>query len=147
MATLPNNPTLRGSVSFGSVVKAALTGAGIAAVGNLVLLFIAGAINIPLNVMAGPPGPGVQATPIMPIQVILSSLLPAIIGGLLYFALTKISAKGATIFTVIAIVVALASLLAVFGQPLTMPGMIVLILMHLFAAVAITWALTKRARA
>ncbi len=97
--------------------------------------------------MAGPPGPGVQATPIMPIQVILLSVLPALIGGLLYFVLTKISARAATIFTIIAVIVVLLSLLPVFGQPLTIGGIIVLALMHLLAAAVITWALTTRARA
>ncbi len=46
MATLAGNSPARASVSFGSVIKAALTGAGIAAVGNLILLVLAGVLNI-----------------------------------------------------------------------------------------------------
>ncbi len=147
MATLAGNSSTRGSVSFGSVLKAALIGGGIATVGNLILLLLAGVLNIPLNVQAGPPGPNTPVTPIGAPPVIIFSLLPAIIGGLLYFVLVKVSAKGATIFTVIAGIVALLSLFPIFGQPLTLPGMIVLILMHLVAAGAITWALVTRARA
>jgi hypothetical protein len=84
--------------------------------------------------------------PIGAVPVIIFSVLPAIIGGLLYFVLTKVSAKGSTIFVVIAMVVALLSLLPIFSQPLTAGGVIVLILMHLVAAGAITWALVTRAR-
>lgn len=147
MATLANSSPARGSISFSSVLKAALVGGGIAAVANLVLLLLAGLLNIPLNVMVGPPGPNAPTLPISAVQVILFSVLPAIIGSLLYFVLTKVSAKASTIFIVIAVIVALLSLLPIFSQPLTTGGVIVLILMHIVAAAAITWALVTRARA
>jgi hypothetical protein len=147
MATLTNSSPARQTVSLGSALKAALIGGGIAAVGNLILLLIAGLVSIPLNVMVGPPGPNAPVMPIGAVPVIIFSVLPAIIGGLLYFVLTKVSAKGSTIFIIIAVVVALLSLLPIFSQPLTAGGVIVLILMHLVAAGAITWALVTRARA
>jgi hypothetical protein len=128
-------------------MKAALIGAGIAAVGNLILLLLAGLLSIPLDVMAGPPGPNTPVMPIGAIQVIIFSVLPAFVGGLIYWVLNRVSARASTIFIVIAVVVLLLSLLPIFGQPLTAGGVIVLILMHIVAAVAITWALVKRARA
>lgn len=146
MATLAGNSSARATASFGSVMKAALIGAGIAATGNLILLLLAGLLNIPLNVMVGPPGPNTPVMPIGPVQVILFSVLPALIGGLLYFALVKISARANTIFIVVAVIVALLSLLPIFSQPLTASGVIVLILMHFLAAAAITWGLVTRAR-
>lgn len=126
-------------------MKAALIGGGIAAVGNLILLVLAGLLNIPLMVQAGPPGPNAPVMALGAVQVIIFSVLPALIGGLIYFALTKVSAKAAIIFIIIAVVVALLSLLPIFGQPLSAGGMVVLILMHVVAAAAITWALVARA--
>lgn len=126
-------------------MKAALIGGGIAAVGNLILLVLAGLLNIPLMVQAGPPGPNAPVMALGAVQVIIFSVLPALIGGLIYFALTKVSAKAVIIFIIIAVVVALLSLLPIFGQPLSAGGMVVLILMHVVAAAAITWALVARA--
>jgi hypothetical protein len=146
MATQANNASIHRSIGLGSVLMASLIGGGIATVGNLILLLLAGVLNIPLTVYLGSPGPNTPIAPIAAPPVIFFSLLPAIIGGLLYFALTKISAKAATIFMIIAVIVALLSLFPIFGQPLGVAGMIVLILMHVVAAIAITWALVSRAR-
>ncbi len=134
------------SVSLGSVFKAALIGGGIAAIGNLVLWLLANVLNIALTVLAGPPGPNAPVMSIAAPMVIIFSLLPALIGGLLYFVFTRVSARGATIFTVLAVVIVLLSLIPILGQPLTPPGMVVLILMHIVAAAAITWALTMRSQ-
>lgn len=129
--------------SFGSVLKAGLIG-GITAAGlNVIVLLLAGVFGIVLNVMAGPP-PNQQAMTLTAVPVILLSIMPAIIGALLFFLLTRISAKAATIFTVIAVVIVLLSLLPVLGQPLSAAGMITLTLMHFIAAGVITYWLTKR---
>ena len=147
MATLSSSTSARDSVSFGSVVRASLIGAVIAIVVNLILWTLARVLNIPLTVVVGPLGSGAvaQALPIPPILVF--SIIPAIIGGLLYFVLTKMTARGATIFTVIAVIVAVLSLLPLPGQPMSVAGMIVLALMHLFTASIITGSLTTRAKA
>ena len=109
------------------MTKAALLGAGIATACNLILLLLAGLLNIPLMVQAGAPGPNTPVMPIGALQVVIFSVLPAVIGGLLYFVLTKVSAKASTIFIVIAVVVLLLSLLPIFAQPLTPAGVSVLI--------------------
>ncbi len=145
MATLASDSEDRVPLSLGAVMKAALVGAGIAAVGNLILLLLADLFNIPLNVAAGPPGPDAPVMTIGPAQVIIFSVVPAFVGGLLYFVLTRVSTKASTIFIIIAVIMALLSLLPLFGQPLTTGGVIVLILMHTVAAVAITWAIVTRA--
>lgn len=126
-------------------MKAALVGAAIAAVGNLILLLLAGLFNIPLTVAVGPPGQNAPVMSLGAVQVIIFSVLPALMGGLLYFVLTRLSARASAIFIVIAVIVALLSLLPIFGQPLTAGGVVVLILMHIVAAAAITWALVTRA--
>lgn len=129
---------------FGSVLKAGIIG-GITAAGfNVIVLLLAGVFGIALNVMAGPP-PNQQAMALTAPAVILLSILPALIGAVLYFVLTRITAKAATIFTIIAVVIVLLSLLPVFGQPLSTAGMIALVLMHFIAGGVVTYWLTRRA--
>ena len=144
MATLSKSTAARGSVSFGAVVQATLIGAVLAIVVNIILWALAGVLNIPLIVAPGGPGSPAMPLPIPPI--IIFSVIPAILGGLLYFVLTKITARGATIFTIIAVVIAVLSLLALPAQPMGVAGMLVLALMHLFTAGIITGSLTMRAK-
>lgn len=129
--------------SFGNVLKAGVIGGIIAAGVNVILLLLAGVFGIPLMVLAGPP-PNQQTMALTAVPVILFTLLPAIIGALLFFVLTRITGKAAMIFTVIAVIVVLLSLLPIFGQPLNAGGMIVLTLMHVVAGGVVTYWLTKR---
>lgn len=129
--------------TFVNVLKAGLIG-GITAAGlNVILLLLAGVFGITLVVMAGNPAEQ-QAMTLTAVPIILFSIMPALIGALVFFLLTRISAKAATIFTVIAVVITILSLLPVLGQPLAPVGMIVLALMHFIAAGVITYWLTKR---
>ncbi|MCS6846196.1 MAG: DUF6069 family protein [Anaerolineae bacterium] len=139
------SPSAESRTSFGTIAQAAALGAGIAVVGNLALLLIANLLSIPLTVMTGPPGPDAPVTTLGPAPVIVSSVLPALVGALIYRLLTKISAKGRQIFIAVAVVVFLVSLLPISAQPLTPAGMAILALMHLVAAAGITWALVSRA--
>jgi hypothetical protein len=139
LATTPAKP------SFGSVLKAGIIG-GITAAGlNIIVLLLAGVFGISLNVMAGPP-PNQQAMTLTAVPVILFSFVPAIIGALVFFLLTRITAKAATIFIVIAVVIVLLSLLPIFGQPLSAGGVIALVLMHFIAGGVVTYWLTQRSR-
>lgn len=129
--------------SFGSVLKTGIIG-GITAAGiNVIVLLLAGVFGISLDVLAGPP-PNQQAMTLTAPPVILLSILPAILGALLFFLLTRITAKATTIFTVIAVVIVLLSLLPVLGQPLAAAGKAALALMHFIAAGVITYWLTRR---
>lgn len=129
--------------SFGNVLKAGIIGGVIAAGFNVIVLLLAGVFGIPLVVMGGPP-PNQQAMTLTAPQVILFSVLPAIIGALVFFLLTRMTAKAATIFTVIAVIIVLLSLLPVFGQPLSAAGIIALALMHFIAGGIVTYWLTRR---
>lgn len=139
------SPSAESRTSFGKMAKAAALGAGIAVVSNLALLLIANLLGVPLTVMTGPPGPDAPITTLGPVPVIVFSVLPALVGALIYRLLTKISGKGRQIFIAVAVVVFLVSLLPIFAQPLTPTGMAILVLMHLVAAAGITWALVSRA--
>jgi len=141
--TVGSTSSTKAGTPFGEIARAVARGAGIAVVGNLALLLIANVLNVSLNVFVGPPGPGAQTTTIGPLPVIAFSALPAPVGALVYWLLTRVSPKGQQIFIVVAGVVFLLSLLPIFAQPLTSAGMLVLVLMHLVAAAAITWSLVS----
>lgn len=136
-------PTTSLKPSFGNVLKAGLIAGVIAAGLNVIVLLLAGVFSISLVVMAGDPA-NQQAMTLSAPPIILLSIVPAIIGALVFFLLTRISAKAATIFTVIAVVIALLSLLPILGQPLGAAGMVALALMHFIAAGVITFWLTRR---
>jgi hypothetical protein len=143
--TVGSTSSAKAIMSFGELARAVALGAGIAVAGNLALLLIANILNISLTVFVGPPAPGAQTMTIDPFSVVVSSALPAPVGALVYWLLTRFSRRGREIFIAVAGVVFLLSLLPIFAQPLTPTGMIVLILMHLVAAGAITWSLVSRA--
>ncbi len=130
--------------TFLNVMKAGLIGGVIAAGVNSILLLLAGMFGIVLNVLAGPP-PNQQPMPLSVPPVVLLSIVPAITGALLFFALTRITGKAVTIFIVIAAVFTLLTLPSIFVQPINAAGMIVLALMHIIAASVITYWLVRRA--
>jgi len=147
MATTAATAAPHPSVSFGSVLKAVLIGGVVAAVANSILWVLASVLNIPLIVMSGPPGTAAPPGPLPLALVIIVSLLPAVIGGLLYFVLNKVSVKGSMIFLIIAVVVLFLSFLSPFAQPMGIVGQLVLVLMHIIAAATITGSLLTRAPA
>lgn len=122
-------------------LRAGFIGALIAAVANLALFVIAGALRVPLNVTLGPPGPDTPATALSPVQVVVASVLPAFVGSLIYWGLSRAGTGARAIFLALAIGVALLSFVPILAQPLSPVGMFILGLMHVVAAVAITWAL------
>jgi hypothetical protein len=124
------------TVSAGGLFGAGFMGGGIAAVVNLVLLFGAGAAGV---AFVGEFQPGQPAAALGAVPVLLSSIVPAIPGGILALILTRVaSQKAALIFGIIAVVFTLLSL---GGPPnvkgLSTGGLVVMELMHVVAAAGI----------
>jgi hypothetical protein len=111
-------------------------GGGIAAVVNLVLLFGAGAAGV---AFVGEFQPGQPAAALGAVPVLVSSIVPAIPGGIVALILTRFaSQKAALIFGIIAVVF---TLLTLGGPPnvkgLSTGGLVVMELMHVVAAAGI----------
>jgi len=121
------------------VVKRALVGALIAAIGNSIVYLIAYATGIiPWNMLS--PGRGVSITPRL---VILVSIGGALGGALLYVITKRLSSDPVQKFRLVAFLVLIAS----FSAPLaidtfTRPLTIVLDIMHVVVYAATVWALT-----
>jgi hypothetical protein len=134
------HPAKTGKPTLGRLFVAGITGGIIAAGFNVILLLMAGVFEIEVSTIAGTGATRSMAAR----QVVLFSMAPAAIGTLLYFALMRITGKAAMIFTTIAVIVVLLSLLPILGQPLSPAGMVVLALMHIVAGGVITYWLTRR---
>ena len=79
--TRPNRAT------FGGIVVAGLIGGGVAAVANVVLFFILGALGTPFDIPMG--GPGAPLQPLSPVQIAIVCILPGLLAGLLYAGLLR----------------------------------------------------------
>jgi hypothetical protein len=136
MSTSTNTAGQAQGVSAGGLFGAGFMGGGIAAVVNLVLLFGAGAAGV---AFVGEFQPGQPAAALGAVPVLVSSIVPAIPGGIVALILTRFaSQKAALIFGIIAVVF---TLLTLGGPPnvkgLSTGGLVVMELMHVVAAAGI----------
>ena len=114
----------------------------LAAVGNVLLYFITQAL-LGINFIV-PALPGGQLVPLTIVNVVLASFIPGLAAGLLLYLLTRISGEAMQIFLGIAVSILLFS----FTMPMGAPGIpfdvrAVLAAMHLIAAGAIMWMVTR----
>jgi hypothetical protein len=133
------------SVANNRLLGSALIAAALAAAINLALFFILPALlNTPLRVRTPQ---AADLEPLSFIAVIFASVIPSLIGAGVLYVLGRFTTRPITIFRVLAVVITILS----FGGPLQLgistAEVIVLELMHLVAAVVITYLLTTRARA
>lgn len=129
---------------FWTTLKAALLGGVIAAALNAALLFIARAAGVS---MIGEYQPGQPALALPLPMLLVASLMPALVAGIAYYGLSRVTERAPRVFTLGATVLLLLSM----GGPATLVGAdaatrAVLALMHVFAAVAIVRPLTRVGR-
>ncbi|MBK6697420.1 MAG: hypothetical protein IPG50_35340 [Myxococcales bacterium] len=128
----------------GGIWKGAGIGAAVGAVGNVVLYGIANASGISMvgEFMRGQPPLPMPFAP-----VIISSFIPAIFAALVAMALNRFTARPARIFTVVAVVFGLVSMVG----PASIAGAgvglrVVLALMHLVSGLTITMGILRLGR-
>ena len=127
--------------SIAACLKASLLGGAIAAVLNLAL-----ALGLPAAgfALVGQFDPKQDPIALPAAFVVMASLVPAIVAGLAYYGLSRLTDKAPRVFTIIATVLLLVSM----GGPLTLVGAdtttkAVLAVMHIIAAVAIVRPLVR----
>jgi Family of unknown function (DUF6069) len=125
-----------------SITKALLTGAiagGVSMAINAILFFIFRGADIITDNVEVEPG-----KPITVILVMFSSMLPSLIGAVVYYFFDKHSNHGFRNFTILAIVL----MLATFANPFIIPNVplgyaIALNVMHVVVAVSLLYFLNK----
>ncbi len=132
------------STSIGTFARAGLLGGTVAAVLNVILYFIGNAIN-GAAMMVDPPGaPPLLALPFP--AVIIASILPGLIAGLLYFVLKRFTGYAKTIFLVIAAIIFVAFIFSPISAAQTTTTMWTLQFMHLATALPIIGMLLRADR-
>ena len=128
----------------GGIWKGAGIGAAVGAVGNVVLYGIANASGISMvgEFMRGQPPLPMPFPP-----VIISSFVPALFAALVAMALNRFTARPARVFTVVAVVFGLVSMVG----PASIAGAgvglrVVLALMHVVSGLTITMGILRLGR-
>ncbi len=129
-------------LSFKQITIAAAVAAGVSIVINVVLFLIFHSLGVISDTIFIQPN-----QPLTVVPVIISSVLPTLIGGCVFFLFEKFSNNGFKIFAIVAIVLVLLSLFSPF---MAVPGMpigygIVLDVMHVVVAASLLYFL-KRAK-
>jgi hypothetical protein len=144
MSSATLSPTRRERIATGRLPRATLIAGALAAVLNVIVFYIATVLGVDLT---GPfMGPEAPPITLAPVQVIISSAVPALGAGLLLWLLGRFTPRPITIFAAIVVVLGLLSL----GAPLTLPVstaiQVTLGAMHVVAATAIASVLITQTR-
>jgi hypothetical protein len=125
-------------------VQAGLIGGVIATVINLILWFVGNALSGGAMQVVTPFAPSPAGVP-WP-AVIISSLLPGIVAGLLYGLLARFTNKATTIFLVISLIVFIAFIYNPISAGQNLTTILVLEVMHVFVALPVIWFILRTTR-
>jgi hypothetical protein len=134
----------RKRVIFRGLWQAALIAGVLAALGNLLLLVIAGLFGI--SILTPVPPEGTTIAPLTAGPVVVSSVVPALAAALLLGLLGRFTASPLRAFHVIAVLFLLVSFAGPLGLPVDATSKLLLNLMHIIAAAAIVGVLSTRVR-
>jgi FtsH-binding integral membrane protein len=139
--SIQTNPT---ASPIGTYLRAGALAAVVAAIGGIVMwVIITSVLNIALVI---PMPPDNVPTPLPVFMVIMASVVPAIGATILLAILNRFTARGLTIFQIIAIVFLLLSLIGPFMLPVDTSVKLALVALHIVVGVAITGVLTVNFR-
>ena len=135
-------PMAQQGLALGEALKRALLGGGLAVAGNLLVYAIARFAAGQALLM--PPTPVVpESAPLNVIAVVLASLIPALVAGVVYWLLSKFTRNGRRSFLILSVFIFLLSLAGPLTLPVTFATQLTLNLMHIVAGAAIVGALTR----
>ncbi|MBX7241973.1 MAG: hypothetical protein K1X92_09510 [Bacteroidia bacterium] len=127
-------------LSFGKVITAGAIAAGVSAVVNAVLFFIFHAAGVITDDIFVQPN-----QPMTIVPVVMSSIIPTLIGACVFFLFDKFTANGFKIFSIVAAVLLILS----FGNPFFLiPGVtvaygIALNVMHVVVAASLLYFINR----
>lgn len=127
---------------FGRALIVGLAAGVAAALVNLIVFFIGGAMGI---VFEGQMGPGAPVMPLPAIAFVMASLVPALLGALAYVVSVRFIPRGRAIFIGVALAVAVLSLFSPLTMEVALATRLTLAALHLVTAAIITWGLVRYA--
>jgi hypothetical protein len=127
-------------LNFKQIITAGATAAGVSAVINSLLFFIFQAAGVLTDTVFVQPN-----QPLTVIPVIISSILPTLIGACIFFLFEKYGNNGFKTFSIISVVLVLLSLLSPFMSVTGMPLAFGLVLdaMHLVVAGSLLYFINR----
>lgn len=133
---------MNSKLNFKQVITAGAVAAGVSVVINAILFFIFKAAGIITDDIFIQPN-----QPLTVVPIIISSILPSLVGACVFFLFEKYSKNGFKIFSIVALVLMVLSFVNPFmGIPgITIPYGIVLDLMHVVVALSLLYFI-KRAK-
>jgi hypothetical protein len=138
-STAPSN-----QFSFGRLLWVGPLAGVVAAIGNLIVFFIAKGVGVPFIMPLS--GPESTPEPLPFFAVIMASVVPAIAAAIFLAILAKFTARAALIFTIVSVLFLLVSFGGPFSLPVDLATQVALSLMHIVAGVAIVGILTTYGR-
>lgn len=131
------------NIGFGTYFSKAITWGVVAAVINAILFFVGNALNgSAMHIMR--PGQS-AAEPLNLIMVLVMSLIPVLLGAILYFLLQR-TGRPSLIFTIIAIIVFILFFFSAQGAAQSSLTNWVLQIMHLVTAICAVEAIARSIR-
>ena len=132
---------MKQKLDFKQSLSAGLTAAGVSVLINVVLFYIFHAMGVITDSIFIQPN-----QPLTVVPVIISSILPSLVGASVFFLFEKYMDNGFKIFSIVAIVLMLLSLASPF---LSVPNMpigyaIVLDVMHVVVALSLLFFIKKK---
>ncbi len=118
-------------LNFKQIITAGLMAGGVSAIINAILFYIFQTANVFVDTIHIQPN-----TPLTIVPIIISSILPSLIGSIVFYFIQKYSANGFKIFRIISIVLVALSLISPFTNipDVTFGYAMALNLMHILVA-------------
>lgn len=134
---------MKSKLTFLQSIQAGLLAGMVSAVINSVLFFVFQAVGVLHD--------GVYVQPNQPLTVmpvIVASVVPSIIGSIVFFLIERFTNNGYRIFSILAITLAVLSLFSTFTVPInvTLGYSLVLCVMHLVVAFVLVYFIGRRVK-
>jgi len=131
-------------LNFKQIITAGLMAGGVSAIINSILFYIFHTANVLVDSIHIQPN-----TPLTIVPIIMSSIMPSIIGSIVFYFIQKYSANGFKIFRIISIVLVALSLISPFTNipDVTFGYAMVLNVMHILVAVDLLYFIGKKVKA
>jgi len=135
---------MKTKLNFKQIITAGLMAGGVSAIINSILFYIFHTANVLVDSIHIQPN-----TPLTIVPIIMSSIMPSIVGSIVFYFIQKYSENGFKIFRIISIVLVALSLISPFTNipNVTFGYAMALNLMHILVAADLLYFIGKKVKA
>jgi hypothetical protein len=135
---------MKTKLNFKQIITAGLMAGGVSAIINAILFYIFHTANVLVDTIQIQPN-----TPLTIVPILMSSIMPSLIGSIVFYFIEKYSSNGFKIFRNVSIVLVALSLISPFTNipNVTFGYAMVLNVMHILVAVDLLYFIGKKVKA